>query len=138
MGYHHSIGQTKSAGYQVGVRRTVHVPLEETWNFLISKDGLELWLGTHELDKWETGIGFVSADGVSGSVRVFKVFSHIRLSCKMSEWQNESVLQLRTIPAKTGTTISFHQEQLSDATQRKMMKEHWEGILVQVLSALNS
>lgn len=122
-------GKTKDAGYQVGVRKTLDHSLEEVWNFLLSKEGLSIWLGTNQLDKWETGIEFILPDGTWGNIRVFKLYSHIRLSWKPSRWHNVSILQVRTIPKDQKTTVSFHQEHLLNEQQRNEMKMHWTRVL---------
>ncbi|GHO46165.1 hypothetical protein [Ktedonospora formicarum] len=41
----HVIGQTKSVGFQIGVRRTFAISVEQAWNFLISEEGQRIWLG---------------------------------------------------------------------------------------------
>ena len=131
-------GRTQSAGYQIGVRRTFDVSLHEAWDFLLSRKGLELWLGTDNLEKWETGIEFSSPAAITGSVRVFKVYSHIRLSWKRKNWPNASVLQVRTIEAGAKTTISIHQEHLLNAAQREEMKDHWKKVLEKIRELLES
>lgn len=123
------VGRTQNAGYQAGARRTFSLSLEEAWNLLISRQGLEVWLGTSHLDKWETGLDFGGEDEVHGTVRVFKVYSHIRLSWQRRDWTGPSVLQVRIIPAGKRTTISFHQEHLPDARLREEMKAHWHSVL---------
>jgi hypothetical protein len=45
------------------------------------------------------------------------------------DWTMPSTLQLRVLPAKTGTTISIHHEWLQDAEQREAMRVHWTNIL---------
>jgi hypothetical protein len=131
-------GLTQSAGYQIGVRCTLEVSLHDTWDLLLSGEGLEVWLGTDSLDKWETGIEFSSAEGISGSVRVFRVYSHIRISWKKKEWPNQSILQVRTIEAGAKTIISFHQEHLLNDEQREEMKEHWKNVLERIREMLES
>lgn len=39
------VGMTKDAGAQIGVRRTLAVTKEQVWNFLLSPEGLSLWIG---------------------------------------------------------------------------------------------
>ena len=39
------VGLTKDAGWQIGVRKTLPVALEDAWNLLVSEEGLSLWLG---------------------------------------------------------------------------------------------
>jgi hypothetical protein len=36
---------------------------------------------------------------------------------------------VRIIPARTGTTLSFHQDQLAGPTVRAEMKDHWERVV---------
>jgi activator of HSP90 ATPase len=119
-----SVGYTKDSGYQVGVRRTVNYPVKHLWKFLLSKKGMAIWLGTWEFDKWETGIEYLTHEGIRGKIRVFKVFSHIRLSWQRQDWTNRSILQIRTTPKDEKTTLSFHQEKLLNSGQRKEMKQH--------------
>jgi hypothetical protein len=39
------VGLTKDAGWEIGVSRTLPVPLEAAWEFLTSPGGAALWLG---------------------------------------------------------------------------------------------
>ncbi len=129
-------GLTKDSGYQVGVRRTINLPVREIWKFLLSKQGMGIWLGTWEFDKWETGIEYCTKEGISGKIRVFKVFSHIRLSWRHKNWNNNTILQIRTIPHSGKTTLSFHQEKLLDARQREEMKQQWTRVLEELIENL--
>lgn len=129
-------GLTKDSGYQVGIRRTINLQVREVWKFLLSKQGMGIWLGTWEFDKWETGIEYFTKEGISGNIRVFKVFSHIRLSWRHKSWNNNTILQIRTIPHSGKTTLSFHQEKLFDARQREEMKQHWTRVLEELIEKL--
>lgn len=40
--------------------------------------------------------------------------------------------------AKTGTTISFHQEKLLDKAQRDEMKAYWDNVVEKIESELNA
>lgn len=42
---HKMIGQTKTVGFQVGIRRTFPISQEKAWELVTSEDGLKLWLG---------------------------------------------------------------------------------------------
>lgn len=123
------IGQTKDVGFQIGIRRTFSISSKKTWDFLFSDKGLKIWLG--ELISGDLSINqdYQTKEGITGCIKVFKPFSHIRLTWKKNEWQNVSTLQIRIIVSKSGTTISFHQEKLLDNNQRAEMKKHWENIL---------
>ena len=124
-----SVGKTKSSGYQVGVRRSVDLPIETVWQFLLSKKGMAIWLGTWEFDKWETGIEYRTKEGIQGIVRIFKVYSHIRLSWRRMGWTSDSILQIRTIGGDRKTIISFHQEKLMNPLQREEMKQYWTRVV---------
>jgi hypothetical protein len=39
-----AIGQTRDAGFQIGARRTLPIPLAEAWRLLMSREGLQIWL----------------------------------------------------------------------------------------------
>lgn len=131
-------GLSRDSDYQISVQRTIDFPLERVWDFLISKEGLIIWLGSNTFDKWETGIKFITKDGIKGKVRVFKIYSLIRLSWKMAGWDNESILQVRIIEFASKTVLSFHQEGLQDQQQRTQMKQYWLIIIEEIAAALES
>jgi len=117
-------GQTKDVGFQFGVRKTFSFSVEEVWAFMFSNQGLKIWLG--ELDsELELKKPYKTQEEITGVLRVFKAHSHVRMTWKKKDWENTSTLQVRTIAKKGKTTISFHQEHLLDALQRKEMKDYW-------------
>lgn len=128
-------GQTRDAGWELGVRRTVGLPLERTWEYLLG-EGLPLWLGettlgTSKGDRYET------SEGTQGEIRSRSEQLRLRLTWQPADWSHESILQLTLRPAATGTTIAFHQERLADRAERKMMLTHWTGVLERMVSALS-
>ena len=40
-----TVRQTKDAGFQIGVRKTLPISIDKAWDFLFSDEGLEIWLG---------------------------------------------------------------------------------------------
>lgn len=126
----HEVGRTQSVGYQIGVRRTLPVGEEGVWTALLSPEGLAIWLGgTARLERGEP---YTLANGTVGDVRALKEGSHIRLTWQPRGWARPSTLQVRVIPAATGTTLSFHQEQLVGPDEREAMRAHWEGVIGQL------
>jgi uncharacterized protein YndB with AHSA1/START domain len=117
-----SVGKTKDAGFQVGVRKNFPVPLEKTWDFLLSSRGSFLWLGEIDIGSITIKEPFITVNGLEGTFTVIKPNSHLRMKWKPSEWPNQSTLQIRVISIKEKTTISFHQEHLIDKKQREKMK----------------
>ena len=55
------VGKTKDAGFQFGARKTFDLDFHKAWDFLFSKEGLKVWLGSVEFNELETknGICFV-------------------------------------------------------------------------------
>lgn len=123
------IGLTKDAGFQVGARKTCDVSVEMAWDFLMSINGTRLWLDGIDVDKIELKSEFSTPNGFTGKITVLKPYSHIRMQWRHPDWDNTSTLQIRTIPNKNKTTISFHQEKLSGPEQRKKMKNFWKNTL---------
>jgi uncharacterized protein YndB with AHSA1/START domain len=126
------IGKTKSVGFEIGVRKTFPVSLENAWNFFFSTEGLETWLGKTEGGHLEVDEPYNTREGIQGKVRILKPLSHIRMSWKKKGWNNSSTLQVRLIKAKDKTTISFHQDNLADNNQRNEMKEYWDNVITKL------
>lgn len=102
-----TVGQTKDAGFQIGVRKTFAVSTEVAWEFLFSDEGLSTWLGNLAADSLELGKPYKTKEGTEGKVNTFKQNSHIRLTWKPRNWTNASALQMRVMDTKGKTTISF-------------------------------
>lgn len=132
------VGKTASAGYQVGVRRTLPISPEQAWAFLTSSEGLKLWLGTVSIGVWEEGENFESAEGITGQFRVVKPMRQIRLRWTKPGWDKPSTLQIRLISDQPDrTTISFHQENLDRPGTREEMKLRWEEALAAINEKAN-
>ena len=131
------VGQTKNAGFQIGVRKTFSVSIDVVWDFLFTKQGLDIWLGHLDQDNPDFTKVYLTHEGVQGKITVFKPQSHIRLTWKPENWTNTSILQVRLINTKGKTTVSFHQEKLANNNQREEMKAHWERVIEQIKKELS-
>lgn len=124
------VGQTASTGFQIGVRRKLPISAYAAWQFLTSVEGLQLWIGRVSSLHVEVGESFTSQEGVTGEFRVVKPLQQLRLKWKRNDWDKPSTLQIRLLSDQPErTTISFHQENLSDALIREQMKQHWESVI---------
>ena len=123
------IGQTMDGGFQVGVRKSMPVPLDEAWNLLFSEKGLHIWLGELRPEELAMHAPFATGDGITGMVTTLNPYVNIRMRWKKKSWEQASILQVRVIEGSGKTTISFHQEKLADQVSRNEMKMHWTSNL---------
>ena len=114
------------------MRKTWNVSVAHAWDFLFTPEGMEIWLGKI-MGPLEPGTAYETSNGVSGKINLIKPYSHIRLTWKKKDWNNISALQIRVIPSKEKTTISFHQDKLTDGKMREEMKFHWDKILQKIV-----
>lgn len=129
-------GKSKDAGYMFGLRKSFSLSYEEVWDYLFSNEGLPIWLGEISGEEIEIGKEMDLGQGVSGRFTVFKPFSHIRMTWNKSTWVNATRFQLRIIPSKNKTAISFCHEMLLDQQQRQEMKIHWNEVMNQLSEML--
>lgn len=125
------VGQTASAGFQIGVRRTLNISQKQAWERLISPQGMKLWLGECPDLIWAKGTDFRTAEGLTGQLRVVKPQEQLRLTWQPAHWAEASTLQIRLLPAASPgrTTVSFHQEKLDSMQRREQMKAHWDDVI---------
>jgi uncharacterized protein YndB with AHSA1/START domain len=128
------VGKTAAVGYQIGVRRTIACGEEGLWGLLLSPVGMTIWLGG--VIELVDGAPYALADGTRGQVRVYKPWSHIRLTWQPPGWARPSTIQVRVGAASGGTTLSFHQEHLADGAARQAMKERWERVITELREAV--
>ncbi|MBL5975260.1 MAG: SRPBCC domain-containing protein [Candidatus Leucobacter sulfamidivorax] len=127
-------GLAKDAGWQMGVRRTLPLPPEPVWEFLLGA-GLPLWLGRTVLGQ-EAGEAYATDAGVRGEVRSRTEGRRVRLTWQPPDWSHDTTLQLTVLPAATGTTIAFHQDRLASAAERAEMLAHWTAVLDDIRAAI--
>ncbi len=132
------VSQTKDVGFQIGVRKTIAVAPQKAWDFLTSAEGFKLWLG--ELSSWrlEKGARYKTAEGTVGELRVVNPSpgGHLRLTWQPRDWDTPSTVQVRIIPNKEKTTISFHQEHLDGPETREAMRQRWQQVLDELAERL--
>jgi uncharacterized protein YndB with AHSA1/START domain len=131
------VGLTKNSGFEIGLRKTFPIPPDFAWKFLLSPDGLHLWLGAPSDFHPEKGMEYRTSNGVTGVVNVLNPGVNIRLTWQPEAWSKPSTLQIRVIPASGKATISIHQENLPDNTAREEMRSHWQGVMEKISQKLN-
>lgn len=131
-------GLTKNAGWQIGVRKTLPVALEDAWNLLVSEEGLSVWLGGLSGFEPSEGAEYVLSDGTRGKITVFKQISHLRLTWHPPGWQRPSIIQVRVIPSgKKKTVFAFHQEHLPDQEEREERRAFFKNAVARLAEKLD-
>src|SRR5690242_2146463 len=120
---HRQTGDTKTQGWEIGVRRTFPISTERAWDLLMTPPGLDVWLGKGvDPDTLKKGETFRTADDTTGEIRSYTEGSLIRMRWQPRELDFASTLQIRVMPAKKGATISIHHEKLENGDQREAMR----------------
>ena len=123
------VGKTKDAGWEIGVSRTLPVPIETAWAFLTSAEGVRLWLGDGATVPTEKGQPIVTADGGAGVLRSLRHLDRIRLRWQPAGWSHDTIVQIAIRGDATKTMIRFHQDHLADATERAEQRAHWTSVM---------
>ncbi|MEB7453456.1 SRPBCC domain-containing protein [Lysinibacillus sp. fkY74-1] len=124
-----SIGLTKTVGYQVGVRKTFPISQQQAWSIITAEEGLNAWFGGGENIILVPGCQYHTKAG-TGEIRIVKPLLQLRFTWQKEGWQRPSTVQIRILSKESNkTTISFHQEHLSNQQVREEMKRYWEAIL---------
>jgi uncharacterized protein YndB with AHSA1/START domain len=133
-----SVGLTMDAGWQVGIRRTFPIKAHDAWEFLLSPEGMALWLGKVKAMEWAVGKSFKTSSGIEGTINTFKPNSHMRMSWRKKGWDHFSMLQPRIMKGVGRSVISFHHDRLTDAEQRAEMKVYWSEVMDKLESVITN
>jgi uncharacterized protein YndB with AHSA1/START domain len=133
------VGRTRDAGWQIGVSKTIDRPVETVWSFLMSPEGVAIWLGDDVTVAEEPGTGYETAAGVRGETRSFRPRDRVRLTWQPKDWTHDTTLQLTVSSAGGGRArLVVHQERLADATERERQRRHWQGVINALAAALTA
>ncbi|MEV6442513.1 SRPBCC domain-containing protein [Amycolatopsis sp. NPDC051716] len=131
-----SVGKTADVGWNIGVSRTLPYPAEVVWDFLVSREGVTIWLGPGVELPREPGAEYETANGTVGEIRGFAEGDRVRLTWRPSDWDHDSTVQVRLSGAGAKTTLRFHQEWLADAEEREQQRAYWQDVTERVVAAL--
>ena len=123
------VGQTSGADYQIGVQRTLPIPVEEAWGMMVEGPGRDIWLGNTESLELRKGAKYTTTEGRRGEVRSVVAGERLRLTWEGPELAQPSTLQIYLAASGEKTSIRFHQERLSSLEEREQMRAHWREAL---------
>lgn len=130
------VGKTADVGWNIGVSRTLPYPGERVWDFLVSREGVAIWLGPGVDLPREKGAQYETANGTVGEIRSFVAGDRVRLTWKPKDWDHDSTVQVRLSGSGEKTTLRFHQEWLSGAEEREEQRAYWQDVTERVVTAL--
>lgn len=123
------VGHTTSQGWEIGIRRTFPLSTHQAWELLFTQPLLAAWLDDKANIPFQKGDTYTTNTGITISVAAVTVARVIRMKWQRKDESSASTLQIRVIPAKEKTTISFHHEWLQNEADRTRMKAYWENVL---------
>jgi len=121
-------------GWDVGVRQTIAVPLEEAWTFLLGA-GVPIWLGNTKLNLTRDA-RYATDDDIFGHIISVSPKARLRMTWQPGEWDHDSTLHVTVKAVDGGTVIGFEQERLANRSERKAMLGHWKDVLARLDDAL--
>lgn len=126
-------GETKDAGFQVGVQRTLAISADAAWELLTGGLGRNAWLGGDPGDlAFEQGAASRTDAGHEIEIRTISPGEHIRLRWRPPDRDEPTTLQVHVVDKGDRTAIRFHQERLADPAERERMKRHWTEVLARL------
>ncbi|MET7616621.1 SRPBCC domain-containing protein [Streptomyces sp. NPDC005408] len=124
-------GLTQDAGWEIGVSKTLPLPVSTVWDFIAGPEGVALWLGKGVQLPTEKGESYETGDGIAGEVRSYRPGDRVRLT------YGTTTLQVAvSSPGDGRTVLRFHQEHLADAEERERQRAHWKAVMGKVTDAL--
>jgi uncharacterized protein YndB with AHSA1/START domain len=130
------IGQTKDAGFQIGVSKTLPYSPEAVWAAIMSDEGIALWLG-----KGATlvkGQPYETDDGTVGEVRSLNEVDRVRVTWRPKDWDHETTVQIAIAASGGKTRLNFHQERMAGPAERERQREHWRKVMTDVVDLLSA
>lgn len=108
LGYREAKGKRElgeiASGYEVGIRHTFPLTAKQAWQFITSREALDIWLGPLKTGKFREGSSFETTDGLTGTITVLGVLIYgcrgslhsgaTAQSCRCVSWQTRRRMSL--------------------------------------------
>jgi activator of HSP90 ATPase len=124
--------KTKNLGFQYSIRKTFPVSVDRFWEFLLSEQGISVWLGTIDITDFELNKSFKTQEGIEGKITTFKPDCHFRMSWKPMHWEKPSIIEIRITNNKGRAAMVIHQTRFFELEKREEMKIYWERIVERI------
>lgn len=130
------IKESKDLGYQVSVSKVFPFSTEIMWEFLLSENGIAIWLGKINLYDFELQKQFVTDEGIEGKLTVFVPDCHLRFKWKPSNWKKQSTVELRVKNSKGKASVIFHHTGFYKIEQQEELRQYWKSIVTKMIDEL--
>jgi uncharacterized protein YndB with AHSA1/START domain len=131
-------GETISAGFEIGVRKTYAVSPQKAWELITQPAGMKIWLGNVSKLPLVKGQTYQTEVGTKGEIRSIAPGKRLRLTWQPSDRQTPSTVQVSNDQGGNNTTIGFHQEKLAGEKEREEMRAHWKEVLDKLQELIES
>lgn len=121
------VGQTLTAGYEIGIQKTIPVSAKKMWEYITNPAGLKVWLHTSKVTL-KKGESYTASDGTTGEIRTVVPEKNLRLTWRPKDWKKPSTLQITIEEKGSKTSLHFHHEKLSGKKDREAMRTHWQTV----------
>ena len=122
------VGQDQRGKYMATATKSLSVPLGQAWTFLISRQGLEIWLKPMIELSVQPQVQFETEDGYFGEVRTVAKNRRARLFWNSTEWEKHTVVELMVVARPKGRSILiFNHTGIHNQKTLSALRKRWRA-----------
>jgi hypothetical protein len=130
-------GRNAKGEYSTMASRTLPVNVKDSWKFLNSEKGLELWLKPMSDFELKVKTQFEKEGGIFGEVRTAKAAERARITWQDEDWSKPSIVQIYLIKRPGPKSILvFQHDKLPSDRSRLEMRDYWKAVVDSIFEYL--
>jgi hypothetical protein len=126
----------KDLGFQVSVSKTFNVSTQTMWEFLLSENGITIWLGEINFEDFGIQKQFVTKEGIEGKLTVFVPDCHLRLKLKPIGFEKALTVELRVTNSRGKAKVLFHNTGFYKIEQVEQLRNRWKHVISKMATEL--
>jgi activator of HSP90 ATPase len=130
------IANNKNLGFQVSASKTFAVDTNTMWEFILSEQGICIWLGTINIDDFEVQKQLYTKEGIAVKLTVFKMDCHLRFKWKPPHFAKDSTVELRITNSNGRAKVIFHNTGFYKIEQQETLRIYWKNVIAKMHQAL--
>jgi hypothetical protein len=99
------------------------------WEFLLSEEGINIWLGQINMDDFEIQKPFVTKEGIEGKLTVFVPDCHLRIKWKPVNFDKALTVKLRVTNSKGKAKILFYNTGFYKMEELEILRSYWKLVI---------